>query len=141
MDQPNLKRSVLAVLAGLLFTVVTHSVVDALLNAVEYFPSKEGETMTDSMAVVATAYRTVLSVAAAYLTARLAPRRPVRHAVILGVIAAVLSTGGVVAAVAMNLEPLWYPIALVVLAIPECWLGGWLYARRHADVQRAPMAA
>lgn len=22
----------------------------------------------------------------------------------------------------------WYPISLAVLAIPQCWLGGWIHA-------------
>jgi hypothetical protein len=27
----------------------------------------------------------------------------------------------------LDLGPRWYPIALVVLAIPQCWIGGRLY--------------
>lgn len=131
MDRPNLKRSILAVLAGLVFTVVSHSAVDALLHAVGYFPPAGSEPMTDAMALVATLYRTALTVAAAFLTAWLAPRRPVKHALVLGAIGAVLGTAGAIATVPMNVGPAWYPVALAVLALPECWLGGWLYARRN----------
>jgi hypothetical protein len=28
-----------------------------------------------------------------------------------------------------NLGPHWYPIALVILAIPQCWLGGKLFEK------------
>jgi hypothetical protein len=29
-----------------------------------------------------------------------------------------------------GLGPRWYPIALAVLAIPQCWVGGRLYVMR-----------
>ena len=39
----------------------------------------------------------------------------------------VLGLVGVVATWNLGLGPRWYPIALAVLAIPQCWVGGKLY--------------
>ena len=52
-----------------------------------------------------------------------------RLAVILGVIGLVPGFAGVVAASIMDFGPLWYPVALALVGLPYCWLGGVLYAR------------
>jgi hypothetical protein len=62
-----------------------------------------------------------------YITARLAPHAPMKHALILGGIGFVLSLAGAIGASGMNLGPMWYPIALVITTLPCTWLGGYLY--------------
>jgi len=122
-------KSVWAVVAGVLVIIVVTTVVDILLHMVGVFPPMN-EPIDSPLALLATAYRIVISVAGAWLTARLAPGRPMKHALILGVVGVVLGLVGVVATWNLALGPRWYPIALVVLAIPQCWAGGWLYTRR-----------
>jgi hypothetical protein len=51
-----------------------------------------------------------------------------RHALILGAIGAVLSTVGLFAM--WGVGPLWYPIALVIVALPCAWAGGKLHEMR-----------
>jgi hypothetical protein len=50
-----------------------------------------------------------------------------KHALILGVVGTVLGIVGLVATWNLNLGPRWYPVALAVLAIPQCWLGGQIH--------------
>lgn len=57
-------------------------------------------------------------VAGAYLTAKLAPSDPMKHAMILGYVGIVLGLIGLVATWNLGLGPHWYPVALVVLAVP-----------------------
>jgi hypothetical protein len=71
--------------------------------------------------------RLVISIAGAWLTARLAPKNPMRHAIVLGSIGALLALIGVAATWNLGLGPRWYPISLVVLAIPQAWAGAKLY--------------
>jgi hypothetical protein len=119
-------RSIGAVVAGLLFIVVGSTVVDLLLYALGVYPANQ--PLDDKLAALATAYRAVIGVAGAWITARLAPSRPMQHAMILGLIGVVLGLAGVVVAIEKpELGPLWYPIGLVLLAIPQCWAGGKLY--------------
>ena len=51
-----------------------------------------------------------------------------RHALALGAIGFLVSLAGVIVTAGMDLGPRWYPIALVVTALPGAWLGGRLAA-------------
>ena len=53
--------------------------------------------MSSALFLVALAYRIVYGVLGCYIAARLAPDRPMQHAVALGVVGVVLSTAGAVA--------------------------------------------
>jgi hypothetical protein len=101
---------------------------DAVLHAMGIFPPL-GQPVGDAPLLLATAYRTVYSAAASYLIARLAPDRPMQHALAGGVLGLVLSTGGAV--VTWNkvgeFGPHWYPLALVVLSLPTAWAGAQLW--------------
>lgn len=119
------KKSVLAVVAGLLVIIVVTTGVDVLLHAAGVFPPVN-VPIDDQLALLAMSYRIVISVAGAYLTARMAPREPMKHALILGAIGTFLGFLGVVATWGKGLGPTWYPVALAVLAIPQCWAGGRL---------------
>ncbi len=125
--QRRILRSAGAVLAGLLFIIIITTATDALLHATGIFPPW-GQPMSDSLFLLAFAYRVVYGIAGGYLTAQLAPDKPVKHAVVLGVIGFVLSLAGTVATWNRGPEfgPKWYPIALMLIAIPTAWLGGKL---------------
>jgi hypothetical protein len=124
-------KSLLAVVAGLVFVMVVTTVVDVLLHVVGVYPPA-GQPMGDGLAVLATAYRVIISVAGAWLTARLAPDRPMRHALVLGWLGVLFGTVGVLVTWNLGLGPRWYAIGLVVLALPQCWLGGRLRERQLA---------
>lgn len=128
------KRSVIAVVVGVVAIIVVTTIVDIVLHAVNVFPQsdKPGETLAldDGLAALATFYRFVISVGGAWLTARLAPSNPMKHAMALGYVGVVLGIIGAIATWNAGLGPHWYPVALVILALPQCWLGGWLYERR-----------
>jgi hypothetical protein len=118
-------RSIGAVLAGLLAIVVLSTATDVLLHATGVFPPF-GQPMTDALFLLATAYRIVYGVAGCYLAARLAPDRPMQHALALGVVGVVLSTAGAVATWNRGpaFGPKWYPLAVIAIALPCAWAGG-----------------
>jgi hypothetical protein len=118
-------KSIGAVAAGLVAIIVTTTAVDFLLHAVGVYPPMD-QPIDDALALLATSYRIVISIAGAYLTARLAPDRPMRHAMILGFLGVGLGLVGVVVTWDLELGPRWYPIALAALSIPQCWVGGKL---------------
>jgi len=125
------KRSILAVGAGVLVTILVTTAVDVALHLAGVFPPW-GSRLSDAGAAIATSYRIVISIGAGWLTARLAPDRPMRHALVLGLVGTVLGLLGVVATWNRDLGPRWYPISLAVLALPQCWAGGKLYVWRKA---------
>jgi hypothetical protein len=126
-------RSVGAVFAGLLVIVVASTAIDAVLHGTSVYPPP-GQPMSDGLWLLATAYRLVISVFGCYLAARLAPGRPMAHALALGIIGVLISGAGAIYAwdKGPGFGPRWYPLGLVVTALPTAWLGGWLYLRRRA---------
>jgi len=118
-------RSIGAVIAGLLFIVILSTLADVVMHATGIFPPWF-TPMADSLFLLALAYRSVFSILGCYLTALLAPNRPMRHALILGGIGVVLSAAGTAATWNKGPEfgPRWYPLALIILALPLAWLGG-----------------
>lgn len=134
MGQPTQPRRILrslgALLAGFVVVVVLSLGTDVALHASGVFPPW-GQPMSNGLFLLATAYRTVFAIAGSYLTARLAPSRPMAHALLGGAIGLVLSTAGAVATWDRGPEfgPHWYPLALVATALPCAWLGGRLHVR------------
>jgi hypothetical protein len=120
-------KSIVAVLAGLLTVVVLSVGTDVVLHATGVFPPW-GQPVGGGPLLLATVYRTIFSVAGAYITARLAPDRAMSHALALGGVGLVLSIAGAMATWNRGpaFGPHWYPLALVVLAVPQCWAGGAL---------------
>lgn len=128
---PPMKRSIVAVVSGVAFIVVASTLVDILLHAVHVY-RPWGEPLSQADAVLATSYRIVISVLGAALTAWLAPRAPMRHALYLGAVGTLLGLAALVATWGNDLAPAWYPIALVALAVPQCWAGGRLFLSASA---------
>jgi hypothetical protein len=122
-------RSVGAVLAGMLVGIILTIGTDVVLHAIGVFPPW-GQSMVgfDGALLLATIYRSIYGVVASYIIARLAPDRPMLHALVGGVAGLAVSILG--AAATWNKGPAfgphWYPLALIVLAMPQAWAGGKL---------------
>ena len=118
-------RSILAVVAGFSVILVLSLGTDIVLHAAGVYPPW-GQTMADSLFGLATAYRIVYGILGCWVAARLAPDRPMAHAVALGAIGVVISLAGLVYAQKQGPEfgPLWYSIAIVAISLPCAWIGG-----------------
>lgn len=124
--QASTKKSILAVVAGVVAIIVLTTVVDIVLHLWGVFPSMN-VPLDDRLSLIASSYRLAIGIGGAWLTARLAPAEPMKHALILGLVGTALGFLGVILTWGKGMGPAWYPISLAVLAIPECWLGGKLY--------------
>ena len=126
---PSTARSILAVIAGLIVVVGLALVGDVISQKTGLYPM-DGSVATTGAFAIFLAYRLVFTVLGGYVTARLAPQNPVKHAVILGAIGTLGALAGVIAMTVKNMPgPAWYPWALVITAIPATWLGAKLHAR------------
>jgi hypothetical protein len=130
-------RSVAAVVAGALTGIVLSIGTDALLRAVGFLPAP-GVAASSAALLAATAYRTLYGVLGAWLTARLAPYRPMTHVLVLGALGLAANCAGTLATWNKGpaYGPHWYPLTLIVLALPTAWFGGKLLL-----MQRPPSAA
>ncbi len=136
LERPRSGRSAAALLTGFVTTAVLSVGADGLMRATGIFPPW-GESMSDGLFVWATAYRVAFTVLGGFVTATLAPRRPMAHVLILGIAGVVAATAGLLATWTAGPEfgPKWYPILLVVTALPCVWAGGRLFsARRDGNI-------
>lgn len=125
----NTLKSVGAVFTGAFVAIVLSIGTDVLMHTLHFFP-RIGEPISDpNRLAVATAYRAVYGIFGAYVTAWMAPRRPMLHAMILGSLGLLASIAGLVTTWNKGPEygPHWYPISLVVLALPQSWLGAKIF--------------
>lgn len=130
-------RSFGAVFAGVVVVIVLSLGTDAVMHASGVFPPM-GAQMSDGLFVLATAFRTVYAIAGSWVAARLAPGRPMAHALALGVVGLILSVVGLVVTwnAGPELGPRWYPILLVVTALPSAWVGGRIHAAQQPTASR-----
>jgi hypothetical protein len=128
----NVKRSIGAVLAGFAAVFVLSMGTDMVLHAAGVYPPW-GLVMSERLFLLATAYRIVYGLVGGYVTARLAPSRPMRHAIILGSIGTVVGLAATAATWSKGPEfgPKWYALAIAAIALPCSWAGGLMAARRE----------
>ncbi len=121
-------KSALAILAGMITIIGLSIATDFILEQAGIFPSfteqQEQGLFVTWMLLLALIYRCIYAVIGGYVTARFAPNEPLRHAIILGVLGFILSSIGAITM--WDKSSHWYPIALVLTAIPCTWLGGKL---------------
>jgi hypothetical protein len=125
----NVLKGIGAILAGIVFIVISHTATDFVLEKLGIFTPPDQGFFVTWMVVTATIYRSLYSIVGGYITAALAPEPRMRWVIILGLIGLITSTLAAIATIPLKLGPAWYPIALAVLALPCVWLGGKLRTR------------
>jgi len=90
------RKSAWAVIAGVLVIIVVTTLIDIVLHLTGVYPSM-GQPLNGPLAILATSYRVVIGVGGAWLTARLAPDKPIKHALILGYVGVFLGLVGAAA--------------------------------------------
>jgi hypothetical protein len=118
-------QSILALFVGFVAGVVLSLGTDFSLHAVGFWTAVS-QPMTAPLLLIATIYRTMYGILSAYIVARLAPYRPLQHALIGGAIGLALCVAGAAATWNRGLGPHWYSLALIFVALPTAWVGGKL---------------
>ncbi len=120
-------KSIGAVLAGILTLVILSVVTDMILESTGVFPPPNQGLHVTWMLALALIYRCIYQVLGGYITASLAPDKPMKLIHIMAIIGVVMSVIGVI--VGWDLSDHWYPITLAILAYPTVWLGGKLLTK------------
>jgi hypothetical protein len=118
-------RSVIAIVAGFVLIAALSFGADAVLRSV--LPSvfsSTGRVESAPVLLLVIAYVFVFAVVGCYLTARLAPSSPLKHALVLGVLGLIFNIIGTIAL--WNSAPAWYHVVALLLVMPAAWLGGRL---------------
>jgi hypothetical protein len=133
---PPIVRSILAIVAGFLFIGALAFGTGAALNAAGILPPA-GEPLTDiGPVLLEAAYVAVFAIAGCWLAAWLAPDRPMRHALILGVLGLAFNVMGAVAT--WGQRPSWSILLNLALVMPYAWIGGRL---REMQLERRQLAS
>lgn len=127
-------KSIGAVLTGFIVATILSMGVDTVLENTGVFPTmaeqQENGFNVLWMNELALFYRVLFTILGGYVTARLAPNRPLRHVIFLGIIGTVIAIIGNVAISMIpktsKVLPLWFSIATILIAFPPAWLGGIL---------------
>ena len=117
-------KSIIAILAGFATGIILSIGTDIILEQTGIMKTQPFSDNPMWLIAIVVFYRTVYNVTGCYVTARLAPNRPMLHAMLIGYIGLGLGIAGAI--VMWDVPPHWYPIALIVLTLPSAWLGGKL---------------
>ncbi|TGK04004.1 hypothetical protein EHO59_10820 [Leptospira semungkisensis] len=124
-------KSTGALLAGFFLILILSIGTDTVLHLIRIYPPF-GSMMSDSLFVLAASYRVVYGILGSYIAARLAPSRPMFHAMILGYVGLAISIAGAI--MMRDKGPAWYSILIVLIALPCAWAGGILVQRKKVKV-------
>ena len=117
-------QNIKAVFLGFIFVIVFSTATDLLLMQTHMMKQPLDLNPSWFIAFVVF-YRSLYSAIGSYITARFAPNQPMRLAMIGGGIGFVLSIVGAV--VMWDQPPHWYPISLIITALPSAWIGAKMY--------------
>lgn len=137
---PALARSALAVVVGFVLIGALSIGTDVLLIAA--LPGAfDANRQTDDPRLLALilAYVGVYATVGCYVTARLAPGRPMRHALVLGLLGLAMNVA--VSIATWGAHPTWFVLAGLATTMVWAWLGGRLREREVARERHAASPA
>ncbi|HEY0677701.1 MAG TPA: hypothetical protein VGD17_05415 [Chitinophagaceae bacterium] len=125
-------KNIGAIIAGFLVTLFLTRGMDILLETIGVFPSVEEQKKNGFnvlwMNIVALLYRFGFAIIGGYITARLSANKPMKNVNILAIFGTIIAIAANIAISQIpemaNVLPLWFSVALVVIAFPSVWLGG-----------------
>jgi len=122
-------KSIGAILAGFALGAILSVATDFLMDKLGFMSMENFKQTPMSIIFIVIVYRFIFNVTGCYLTAKLAPNKPMKHVMIIGIIGMVL---GIVGSVSMWDKALpIYNIAIILISLPSAWLGGKLYLTNH----------
>lgn len=127
-------KSTGAIVAGFVVTVSLAMAADEMvLRFVTDARDAFGRVTDVRILIVMLTYTGLSAIGGSYATGRLAPSRPLRHAMILGAIALALTV--VATFMFWDSGPAWYHVIAVGMVLPSAWIGGAMAERRRAGTE------
>ena len=121
-------KSIGAIFIGFILVVIISIVTDLILEKTRTM--KQPFDLNSTWFIVFVLfYRSLYATIGAYITALLAPSKPMKHALIGGGVGFALSVLGAI--VMWDKPPHWYAISLIIISLPCAWLGGKIFLKRN----------
>lgn len=116
-------RSILAVVSGFLFIALLSIATDfAIQAAMPDLFKPDGSTTSMPVLILTIGYVGLYATVGCYMAARMAPGRPMRHALVLGVLGLAFNVIG--SWFRWNMAPVWYHVVSLSLVMFWAWIGG-----------------
>ncbi|HEU4564869.1 MAG TPA: hypothetical protein VFS05_09490 [Gemmatimonadaceae bacterium] len=133
-------RSAIAIATGFLLILVLSLGADSVVRATmpgAFGPG--GRTDSVTLLLMVQAYLSVFAILGCYVTARLAPDHPMRHALMLGALGLAFNIVGMI--IMWATAPVWYHVMALLLVMPLAWMGGKLREMQLARARAVPAGA
>lgn len=123
--------SAAAIIAGIGVNIVLSLALDSAFQALGVLPPP-GQAVSDLLHLLPFSYRAGIAILGFYVAARLAPSRPLLHALALASIAFLLTVANTIASWRVHgaAEPQWFQLAILALLFPMAWLGSRIVGHR-----------
>lgn len=134
-------RSILAIAVGFVLTGALNMGTNMVLSRVapEIVPPAGTPNTSTAALLVISAYVALYGILGCYVTARLAPSRPLLHALILGGLALAMSIP--VTLSVWSDAPAWFNLYNLLAVMPYAYVGGLIRERELARVGHGRLAA
>ena len=119
----NIFKSVGAILLAFIVSALLSVATDFLLEAIGVLSDPSEGLFITWMIIVVLFYRAIYLALAGFLVARLAPSKPMTHAMILGVTGTIITLLALLDPTFDEKAPIWFVITLAGITIPSIWLG------------------
>lgn len=128
-------RSILAIVGGFVLAGALNVGTNTVLSRVvpEMVPPPGTPNTNTEALVVICAYVALYGILGCYVTARLAPSRPLLHTLIVGGLALAMSIPATIAV--WNGTPAWFNVYNLLAVMPYAYIGGRI---RERELARAP---
>ena len=122
-------RSILAVIAGyLLMAGGIGALAGVMLIVLPGIYPEPGKAPSLAFMILTFGYSAFGAVVGGYVTGVVAKRAEAKHALALGAVFVLLVI--IYMMKFWGLQPVWYPVAPILIVAPAVWLGGWLRGRQ-----------
>ncbi len=122
-------KSIGAILAGFALGAILSVGADIVMDKMGIMPMDNFKQTPFIIICVVIVYRFIFNVMGCYLAARLAPNKPMKHVIIIGVIGTVLSLLGSFAMWDKAIP--FYNVSIILISLPSAWVGGQLFLKKQ----------
>jgi phosphatidylglycerophosphate synthase len=127
-------RSIGAVLAGFFTGAILSTATDQILANMNLMNMVDFKANPWWLILLVVFYRFLFNITGCYVTARLAPDKPMRHAMVIGVGGTFL---GILGSILMWDQSLaWFNLAIILISIPSAWIGAMLLILQRTEVKK-----
>lgn len=118
-------KSIGAIVAGFALGATLSIGTDFLFDKLRIMSMENFKDNSISIILLVIIYRFIFNMAGCFLTAKLAPKNPMKHCIVIGIIGTVLSILG--SFTMWDKAIPFYNIAIILISLPSAWLGGKLF--------------